>query len=361
MALILLGFLALQADGDFSGYFENRFFLLNDTPVSWSNLDEKFSIGDYNRLRLQYSHNLGNKISAYMAVDLFSFHGFISSPLGLSGSTGTNAKHSLDAALDRAYLNIYFKKFDVTLGKQRVALGISYLWAPLDVFNRVNVFEPKEEKPGTNALKVYIPLGDVSSITAVYANDLDFNAAKSAVRAHTQLWGVDGALTFIRASREETTIYGLDLRGENFLGWWLEAGYFDGPAGEDIKLVLGFDYTFPINKGLYWLNEYFYDSGGAHNPVDYSKPRLSPMPSFTLGRHYYFSMLRYSFSDFLSGSMSYIGNLGDGSYILNPSLQYEISQNLVVSGGFYFPMGARDGEFKMGDYNIFFVWLKYNF
>jgi len=48
--------------------------------------------------------------------------------------------------LDRAYVDFNFPRFDITLGKQHIATGVSYLWAPLDVYNRVNIFNPAEEK-----------------------------------------------------------------------------------------------------------------------------------------------------------------------------------------------------------------------
>ena len=87
---------------------------------------------------------------------------------------------------------------------------------------------------------------------------------------------MDAALTLIREGSSNTSIYGLDLRGENFIGWWLETGYFVSPhpdntdiRRDDIKLVLGFDYTFPIKRGLYWMNEFFYDSTGEEDPANY--------------------------------------------------------------------------------------------
>ncbi|MCP5052533.1 MAG: hypothetical protein GY940_35520 [bacterium] len=188
----------------------NRFFLVNNTGIGWDNFKEKFKLGDYNRLRLKYKASPSKKVTVNIAVDFFSFHGIVNSPIGTyDAETATSPGSGSDDVtmnLDRAYVNLYFKKFDVTVGKQRVALGVSYLWAPLDLFNRVN--------------------------------------------------------TVIRSGDTGTSIYGLDLRGENFVGWWLEGGYFDSPTGNDTKLVLGFDYTFPLKNGLYWLNEFYYDASG---------------------------------------------------------------------------------------------------
>ncbi len=355
----------LFADMDIFGYFENRFFLVDNSEISWDNFKEKFKLGDYNRLRLKYKTSPSKKVTVNVALDFFSFHGIVNSPVGTYGeesSAGTETGGSeVKIDLDRAYVNLYFKKFDITVGKQRVAMGVSYLWAPLDLFNRVNVLEPKEEKPGTNAVKVYVPLGSSSSLTGVFSPESDFSSSRSGFRAQAQVWGVDVGATVIRSGDTGTSVYGLDLRGENFIGWWLEGGLFDSKHSNEVKLVLGFDYTFPLKNGLYWLNEFYYDSSGEKERAAYDYTLLLSGLRFTLGRKYLFSMLRYSINEFLSASLSYIGNLGDGSFVLYPALQYEISQDISLSCGFYIPMGKENGEFNVNKRNIFFVWLKVNF
>lgn len=360
--LLVVSYSFLTAETDLFGYFENRFYLVEDPSISWDNLGEKFYLGDYNRLRLKLKASPSKKVTVNMALDFFTFHGVLTSPLGTYGSaedTGTN--NTVNIGLDRAYVDLYFKKFDLSIGKQRVALGVSYLWAPLDVFNRINILEPKEEKPGANAVKLYVPLGSASSLTGIFSPEEDFSASRSGFRAQTQVLRIDMGLTLIRSGMDETSIYGIDFRGENFIGWWIESGYFVSPERKDVKVVLGFDYTFPIKKGVYWLNEFYYDESGEKNPADYDYQQLYTGRRFTLGQKYYFSMLSYSFSDFISGSVAYIANWGDGSYILNPALRYEISQNVQVSSGFYIPLGQVDGEFRKDKPDIFFLWLKINF
>lgn len=353
----------VMADADIFGYFENRFFLLNHLDMSWKNLNQKFSVGDYNRLRLKYQASPSKKVTVNVAVDFFSFYGFMTSPLGTYGNPAAagSETNKVKIDVDRAYVDLYFKRFDISIGKQRVAMGVSYLWAPLDIFNRVNIFEPKEEKPGANAFRIYIPLGTYSGITGVFSPEKDFSSSKSGLRAQTNALGIDMAVTVIRSGPVDTSIYGLDFRGENFIGWWIEAGYFVSPGEKDKKIVLGFDYTFPLKRGLYWMNEFYYDSSGERDSSNYDYQGLLAGERFTLGQKYFFSMLRYSFTDFISAAVSYIGNWGDGSYLLNPTIQYEISQNIMLSLGFYFPLGKKNGEFNRSNQNIFFIWLKVNF
>jgi len=360
ISFILLLNSLLYADSDLFGYFENRFFLINDPEINWNNIDDKFDISDYMRLRLKYKASPSEKLTFNLAVDVYSFHGTIKSPVGAYDGPENSGNNNVKIDLDRAYIDLYFKKFDISIGKQRVAMGISYLWAPLDVFNRVNIFEPKEEKPGINAFKTYIPIGSSSSFTGVFATKNDFTSSKFGFRGQTQFLNIDTGITFIRSELTETSIYGLDLRGENFIGWWIEAGYFVSPHSNDVKIVLGFDYTFAIKNGLYWLNEFFFDSSGEKDSSNYDYNQILSGNRFTLGQRYLLSMLRYSFSNFLSTSITYISNFSDGSYIINPSIQYEISQNILLTSGFYFPLGKK-GEFKKNKQNLFFIWVKINF
>jgi hypothetical protein len=366
--LLLLGvMLPLHASVNLFGYFENRFYLVESPWISWERFNDKFKLGDYNRMRLKYEVSPSEKVTVNAAVDLFSFHGILTSTMGTydtSGDTGANgetAASTVKIDLDRAYVDLYLKRCDIRLGKQRVALGVSYLWAPLDIFNRLNILEPKEEKPGANAIRVYVPLGNSAALTGVYSPADDFRSSKSAVRAQVQVMTVDVGLTLMRDGDRQTSIYGLDLRGENILGWWLEAGYFVTPLRKDVKLVLGFDYTFPLKNGLYWLIECYYDASGEKNCADYDYNLLLNGERFTLGQSYFLSMLRYPFTHFFSVSLTALGNWGDGSYMLYPTINWEISQNVMLSTGFYFPLGNSRGEFKQSRPNIFFTWLKISF
>lgn len=362
---LLLFFIAghsfiFASDLETFGYYENRFFILRSAELNLQDISENLSLGDYNRLRLQFRSPVSENISLNLALDLFTFHGIISNPLGVYGNSDQSG--TTHTQLDRAYIDLYFPGFDITIGKQRVAIGISHLWAPLDLFNRVNILEPAEEKPGVNAIKVYIPIGQTSSLTGVFSPEDNFNSSKSGLRAQTQIAGVDAALTFIRWGRQNQTIYGIDLRGENFIGWWVEGGYFSSPGEKNMKFVVGFDYTFPVKGGIYWLNEFFYDESGEKDSARYDLDRLFTGESFTLAREYYFSALQFPLSGFLSLSTTYIGNWTDGSYILSPGLRYELSQNVALNLGIYFLMGRKGGEFNMeGANDVFYIWLKMNF
>jgi hypothetical protein len=129
-----------------------------------------------------------------------------------------------------------------------------------------------------------------------------------------------------------------------------------------MKIVVGFDYTFPVKGGLYWMNEFFYDESGEKDSGQYDLDRLFTGESFTLAREYYFSALQFPFIGLLSLSTTYIGNWTDGSYILSPGFRYELTQNVTLNLGIFFLMGRKGGEFnREGANDVFYIWVKMNF
>ncbi len=359
--LIILLLINLISETEFSGYYENRFFLIFSTGNIDSG-DNKILTGDYNRLRLKLKSTPSDKIKVNLAVDFFSIYGSLMTPAGLNENTTVDQidpNEQID--IDRVYVDMYFKHFDLSIGKQRIAMGVSYLWAPLDIFNRVNFLEPKEEKPGVNAIKLYAPLGKNKSVTAVFLPDEDIGSSGKALRFNWTFFNIDSGITYINGYSIYKDVVGVDLRGENFIGWWIEYGSFKTLSETYSKFVLGVDYTFPVGTGLYWMSEYLYDNSGEADFNNYDYDLVREGTRFTLGRKYLFSMLRYGMSDFASLSISYIGNIDDGSFLLNPAFSYELFQNVSITSGLYIPMGKSGGELNKQNTGAFFLWLKINF
>ena len=359
--LIIFATLNIHSESEFSGYYENRFFLIFSTGAI-ENSDTTLLTGDYNRLRLILKSTPSKNVRVNVAVDFFSIYGSVMTPAGVNESQGADNISSIEKInLDRVYADLYFKYFDLSIGKQRVAMGVSYLWAPLDIFNRVNFLEPAEEKPGVNAVKLYAPIGKNKAVTAVFLPDENPGSSGKALRFKWTLLNIDAGFTYISDYQIYNDVIGVDLRGENFIGWWLEYGSFRTIAGNYGKIVFGMDYTFPIGQGIYWLNEYYHDGSGETDPGGYNYELVQNGGRFTLGKNYLLSMLRYGVSDFASLSLSYIGNLDDGSFIINPAFSYELFNNVSITSGLYLPMGKQGGELNNQSIGAFFLWLKINF
>jgi hypothetical protein len=352
----------LSGSIQFSNYFENRFFILSSGLPVLQETHKEASLSDYTRLRIQASKELETNASVHFALDFFTFHGLLRSPLGAYESQQTNQDKRLLLAIDRAHINFYLPGFDIILGKQRLAEGVASVWTSLDIFNRINIFEPTEEKPGINALKIYVPLGKLSALTGIYAIEDDFTSSKSSIRAQTQFARIDAAFTFSHEAKRNQSLLGVDFRGENLIGWWAEAGYFISPHRTNQKIVLGFDYTFPVGRGLYWMTEFLYDQSGEKESSRYDYDKLQSGERYTLGRSYCYSKVSYGMLRYFSASIAYIGNWTDGSFILNPSVLFPLSESVSLNTGFFIPMGNEGGEMnRLESGLLFFLWLKINF
>ncbi len=347
---------AVDLKTDLSGYYENRFYLLHN---NFDNPEDKFNLADYNRLRLVLRNSPSKRVNLNLAVDFFSLHGATSLSPSAPGLKGVEKSTKIN--LDRAYINLFFKNGDLTIGKQRFPLGVAWLWSPLDIFNRINPLEPNEEKPGANGARLSLTLASHYDLTLILSPEEKFGSSRYAVRVKRTFGVTDIALTFIRDGIRDTDIYGFDIRGESIVGWWVEGGLFRIDSSSKYKYTLGTDYTFAIGNGLYIMGEFHYDSSGFKDPENYNLTDLIQGKRTTLGRAYIMTMLRYPFSPLVSCSFSVIRNWYDHSTIINPAVQYDIFENVSLSTGLYINAGSKSGEFSLQKKNVFYLWLKASF
>ena len=73
------------------------------------------------------------------------------------------------AEIDRLYLDGNYGKAQITLGRQRIAWGTSWVWNPTDIFNPLSVLDfDYEERPAVDALRGQYYLGPVSKIELAF-------------------------------------------------------------------------------------------------------------------------------------------------------------------------------------------------
>ncbi|MFC1492760.1 hypothetical protein ACFL6O_02275 [candidate division KSB1 bacterium] len=347
----------------FRGYLENRFFttVLNN-DFSPDNLENSLRTGNYNRARIIAEKDVSENSSLTLAVDYFTYHGyllqFLRDPGAVSDSSPTTAGERI--SIDRAYMRLYFKRADVTIGKQLVFWGRSFLWSPFDVFNRINFLEPREEKSGVNAVKITIPTGDLSSIETVYEAGEKIKDSRAGVRMLFNWQRTDFAGTVIHNATENfrQDIIGFDFKTDllilTFSGEF--ARYSDNPvvSGAFVpvdyyKFVIGADYSFNFGKMLLLMAEYQRDTDGASNKNDYDYSRRIFGRSPFLGKDYLYTMAQIQYSDHLSFSLSSIVNLNDKGSLLMPSIRYSIFNDTEMTIGTYIPIADKGTEFNPPD------------
>ena len=71
--------------------------------------------------------------------------------------------------VDRLWLDYYTQDLQITIGRQRVAWGTSWVWNPTDLFNPLNVLDfDYEERPATDAIRLQYYTGAVSKVDLTY-------------------------------------------------------------------------------------------------------------------------------------------------------------------------------------------------
>lgn len=274
--------------------------------------------------------------------------------------------------LERAFVDLERPRFDLRLGRQAVAWGSALVFNPTDVFSDVNVAEPWRERPGVDAARLLIPLGDEAQVALVGGvDDLpgtlrdrpDITPWKVGGRATLHAAATDWSLVAVTGGERldaEASFIGLDLKGGLGLGWWLEGGY-DG----DLRAAAGLDYSFPVAQSLYLAAQVYHDGSGS-NPEDYGAMGLSgelfeaegcedlppnaPIAALTeppgearatQGRWYGTLVARLAANDRWGFSASSLVNLADGSALVTPYATYTPMGRLSANLGLNWMTGAQ--------------------
>lgn len=342
---------------DFSGYLENRIYLqeFEDTPLT------ELNAATLIRARIHLEANPSENSYCKLTWNGDSYY----------GNFRKLYQKEYEYTLDRAYFELYYPQFDLTIGKQRVAWGVSYLWMPLDYFNQINMLEPEEELAGINAIRLYFPLpnihilGIMTGVTAVISPKDSLNTSQYGIRLDHTISGTDLSLSGFYDGKLDKTIVGADIRSEWHVGFWSEVAYNQIDDSSFWKEVVGMDYTIDYKRGIYVLAEYYHDESGKSDPKNYNFMEIVRGHRVTLAKNYLYGICRYPFTDYQSISLSTIYNLDDDSYLLIPEYNWNMMQNLDLTMGSYVLSGNEDGEFNMQQLLVgeraYFLWLTMSF
>ncbi len=223
----------------------------------------------------------------------------------------------------RAYLEYAGDKHFITVGKQRVPLGVGRIWNPVDVFNPIDSFsvEP-EEREGTIALRYEYALNEVSNF------DVTFSQDKGAARLKSYLGGADLALLGVVDFDNQLDIVGWEIAGElpgTGIELRSEGGTFhDQETGNrHLELIVGGEYGFVNSLSL--LGEYFYNG-------ETKSSYLGLTGSYTV------SML-------LSVQLFAVMNFSDYSRGIIPSFTYSLGDDMTLAGSVFLYQGDFGEEY----------------
>lgn len=247
------------------------------------------------------------------------------------------------AQLYRLYGGYMDERHRISLGLQKVSMGVGRIWNPTDLFNPKNplALEP-DEVFGVFALSYTYSPSQLSEVTAVCAQRED-ESTKYAFRAKGYLAFADFGLNVVTAddvwmagyeAEGELSDGGIAVRSEG--GWFedkkLEANFF--------QVLIGVDYAFAnaLIIAAEWLH-----SSQTFNEDE----RLESALQDTLkASHDYVAISgSYEFDPLLYGSLIGVRSVDDHSSYIGPFLEYSLSDDASLGGGAMLYFGDSDSEF----------------
>jgi hypothetical protein len=254
--------------------------------------------------------------------------------------------------IDRLNLRFRLPWFDIKVGRQPITFGKAHFWNPLDVFL---AFDPRQfdrdYKPGVDALRIDVPIGMFSGVTAVGVAGRDpqdgavgagWRGSALLLRAYTTQWEWDFSV-------QGGKVYGGYQVGAAAVGEVLqvelraEGAYFfsmdEDPVPDHFTGVLGLGHRFDFD--LLVEAEYLYNGAGDTGDWAAALQRVADGRSYHMGRHLLGVLVDYQILPILRGSLAWIFSFSDRSSLLQPSFVLSVADEADFLFGAMIALGAR--------------------
>ena len=263
-------------------------------PAGTFSLDPSPSLLSQTRVRIDLQARYRERFSGQLTYDneLFLGSGRKSLAFALADARGNETWIDLDRTISdtrdatwqhllyRGWLRYEGDDVELTVGRQRIALGRARLWNPTDLFNPIPPLAIEgDQRIGVDSVVTRVRVTSELWATAIVAPQNRDDLYRSALRLELSRRSLDAALMFARI--ETDSVFGFDfasnlgdaaVRGE---GTWT----FHEHGGHTTQLVASLDYTFDIGTGLYALVEHFYN--GNTFSRDSLRRTLTALPPLT--------------------------------------------------------------------------------
>jgi len=269
--------------------------------------------------------------------DYPSYASFLTAPNGTFDMSKNWVNHNavlFNSAIDRASAEYHDKRWDITIGRQRINWGISTVWTPNDIFNTFNYFDfDYEERPGTDAATIQYAFNSSSSLEIAASPGKTSDKNIEALMYRFNKWHYDFQL-FSGIYQQNYTVgagWAGNIKDAGFKG---EVTYFASDKNlsdsNSIAGSLSFDYGF--KDGIYFLVSGLYNSSGNDSIPNIAELTTEPLSAKNIFPFKYtlFAELSYPFTPIFKGSLGGMYSLSGNSIIILPSLTYSIADNWVL-------------------------------
>ncbi|RLD69791.1 MAG: hypothetical protein DRJ10_21085 [Bacteroidetes bacterium] len=272
----------------------------------------------------------------------------------------------MQSTFDRFYLDYNIKNVQITIGRQRINWGQTFVWNPNDLFNSYNFFDfDYEEKPGSDAVRLQFYPSYSSKLDLVVKVDNNSKVTAAGLYRFNQ-WSTDiqvltgyyAETDYVLGAGFSGSLFKGGLRGE--VSYFHPKDNFSDTTGTFV-MSLGYDYTFKNSlmiqfEGLY--NGYG-EKSGEFNMLDFYFMQLTPQ-NLSLTEFSFVGQVTYPFTPLFNGTFSAMYSPNDKSVYLGPSLNYSIKDNFEVS--FFTQYFTSETPADEGGKGVFLYWrVKWSF
>ena len=251
-----------------------------------------------------------------------------------------SARHNLY----RAWASWSGASTDIRIGRQRIPLGTGYFWSPMDLLNPIDPTRiERDYRIGADAVVVERKLGAIGRVEGIYSPSTPRLNSVGAGYLHGNVRGADYSLLLGRFRGDDaigvdvaTSIGGLGLRGELTATRSLSDEKY-------ARVLFGGDYGFANSFTL--TVETYYNGHGTSDPARYDLPGVLAGRILNVARRYGGIGETYEVTPLVKVAAYEIMNLGDGSAVLWPRVEWSARTDLDLAVGVQFFAGGRRTEY----------------
>ncbi|MCK5774667.1 MAG: hypothetical protein KAH25_00740 [Bacteroidales bacterium] len=331
----------------------------NRLNFNW-NINDKLTFNTQMRNRIYYGETVSNFPKYSDIIDYEK--GFID----MSFIVFEGKSVFMQSTFDRLYLDYNFNKIQVTVGRQRINWGQTFVWNPNDLFNSYSFFDfDYEEKPGSDAVRVQFYPTYSSKLDVVIKLDHE-NKVTAAALYRFNKWSYD--IQFLGGYYAETDIvigsgfsgslFKGGLRGE--LSYFHPKDSFSDTTGTFV-MSIGYDYTFTNSLMLQFEALYngYGKQSGDFNIAEFYFMQMSPQ-NLSLTEYSFMGQASYPITPLFNATISAMYNPNDNSIYFGPSADYSLKDNLEIS--IYTQYFTSQTPVEEGGQGAFLYWrLKWSF
>jgi len=374
-------------------------------------LGEKDIGQGFTRLRLEADLVLTTWLSAFVAYDneirfgvidtLESELGsglnrdsFVDAESGISEDSHHDWKHSLY----RGYVRLETERFELAVGRQRIAWGVGRLWNPIDRFSALRPLslEP-DQTPGIDSIDGRFNFDGFNYLQFVYSPGDSGRDERWAVRLHGVLWDAD--LSVMGGVFEKAPTVGVDFARNLWDGAIGFEAVFTSPEHKFWELgdpapttpsdywqvVASFEINLDFGTGVYFLTEYLYNghalgfgSGKAGPILPFFEstdtppdPALGVIPGpyakgansdvfgssrvVTTSEHQFGTQIGYDLTPEVRGDFVTLVDMEGGSAVFFPTLRYSPLDSIELTLGVQLFAGPKRSQYGSSEHLAFLL------